>query len=402
MSGADDVTRQLRKTSLMFANGKVSQKERETLKDAILSGDRKLAEKLLNTGPSRITPPVLPARKRGNRLANARGSIGDIGGDLGKKFDPAARRHTASTITGPGRRSSIGQKPAARKDARRHTESTIGDPKLCQIAALTAHDVMTTLARALRTAAMLEKEGKISTEQKSQLKRFVMSGGLKAGHLIAALENGDTIKLMGILDKAKKKAQAKGRSRGVMFRENIEDVLGTADADYDRECIEVGPRVEARLPPMGPVMLRQSTYGRHQWKNVFYIFDADALLFYTDSQAFVTHARPIREIQFVDSHFVSFVSGKHYKHSGFVFSFKLHQKGLTGSKKLLKLGSRHNEDLRELVTAVKKALAGKLFARAKVGMVEEAEFIKSVCTMDQVVQHDAVDEENDSDDGNSD
>jgi FlaA1/EpsC-like NDP-sugar epimerase len=144
--------------------------------------------------------------------------------------------------------------PAVRREGRRHTESTLGDAKLCKIAALTAQDVMTTLARALRTASLLEKEGKITTEQKSQLKRFIMSSGIRAENLIAALETGDTIKLMGILDKAKKKAKSKGRARGVMFRDNIEDVLGTAD-HYDRECIEVAPRVEARLPPMGPVMV---------------------------------------------------------------------------------------------------------------------------------------------------
>ena len=149
--------------------------------------------------------------------------------------------------------------------------------------------------------------------------------------------------------------------------------------------------------------VRQSTYGRHQWKTLFYIFDADALLFYTDAQAFVKHERPVKEVQFTDNHFVTFVSGKQYKHSGFIFSFKLmNQTSFTGAKKALKLGSRSNEDLRDLVMAVKSALCGRLFARANAGMVEEAEFIKSVCAMDQsTVQHDA-DEENDSDGGNSD
>ena len=59
-----------------------------------------------------------------------------------------------------------------------------------------------------------------------------------------------------------------------------------------------------------------------------------------------------------------------------------------GTRRLLKLGSRDNNELRELIAAVKRALAGKLFARAKAKQVEEAEFIRSVCEMDRSpIQH---------------
>ena len=176
------------------------------------------------------------------------------------------------------------------------------------------------------------------------------------------------------------------KAGGVRFAEDVAVTVGHVHhgADYDRSCIYVEPRVERRLPPLGEALLRTSSFGRHQWKPVFWIFDGKVLYLYNEKADFATNQCAIKELEFVVGHFTTFISGKQYKNSGWIYSFKLMLSlGGGASRQELKIGHVENRPLRRCFEAFKGAAGGTTFTRAHAKHLEEADFIKSVAVQDR-------------------
>jgi len=312
---------------------------------------------------------------------------------------------------GAGGTGGAGGKPEtarSRMDVRRHTESTLFDPRLRRLADSTS-DTSNDLARALRQVAMLSKDSLITPQQKAKLKMLVLlqqkqkGGGAwvgnvagssaedesKAARLNDVLARGDAAKLQQLLaesDGIRVLDRDPRKAGGVRFAEDIAITVGHVHdgADYDRTAIYVEPRVERRLPPLGEALLRTSSYGRHQWKPIFWIFDGKVLYLFNNKADFTSNKFAIKELEFEEGHFVTFISGKQYKNSGWIYSFKLMLAvGGGNARQELKLGHPENRPLRRCFDAMKGAAGGATFSRAHAKHLEEAEFIKSVAVQDR-------------------
>eukprot|EP00937_MAST-01D_sp_MAST-1D-sp2_P003654 g3654.t1 len=250
------------------------------------------------------------------------------------------------------------------------------------------------LARALRQVALLSRGTVISAEQKNTLKLLLLEHSAKAVTLNRVLERGDAAGLQQLLasagglasaDGAAEKEQAPPRARSVRFGSVVAQTIGHAHHtdDYDRSVPDLPPRVERQLPPLGQLLLRTSTFGRHQWQTAFWIFDRNCLFLFCTKDDFVCHRPALHQLEFTADHFVSPITAKTYKHSGWVYSFKLMQKRVMGNTQVLKVGHPDDRPLRRMLDAVKGAIRGACFNRAHATQIAEADFIKSVALQDR-------------------
>jgi hypothetical protein len=188
----------------------------------------------------------------------------------------------------------------------------------------------------------------------------------RAQKLCHALETGDAIALQHMLRRAggrgggggggggsrtkpKKKDKKKGGGKSFRFSDSIEEHIGQAQGTYDRTPIDVGLRIEQQLPPLGEVLLRiNPSMLKHQWKPVFWIFDRDVLLLHESKKTYMAGQPPLKSIPIDEGNFNSYVTGKEYKNSGWVFSFKLceeHPSGSDSPRVLAKIGHQNSKML---------------------------------------------------------